>query len=135
MNIKRNVSGFLEIIFRMFLLISGFTVLDMFYHLMYEKNFGLYQVHVSYYINKILWGVILAILAYYIINYMLKWTKYSYKKNFIFSLIIVVPLQINYYLKGHFNPVQNIVIIFAHYFMIQTLLYLYYQVYDMDYIG
>lgn len=135
MTFKRKVNGFLEVVFRMFLLISAFTSLDIIYHYLYENNFNLYVVPISYYLNKILIGVILGVFAYYIINYMLKWTKYSYKKLSLFSLFIVVILQIRYFTTGHFTMFQNIVMATAHYFMLIGLMSLYYKIYDMDYLG
>ena len=135
MTFKRNVNGFVEIIFRIFLLISTFISVDMVYHYLYETNYNLYAVSTDYYLNKLWIGVFLGIIAYYIINYWLKWTKYSYKKLSLFSMIIVVPLQIRYFMTGHFTLFQNIVIGFAHYFILISIMTLYYKVYDMDYLG
>lgn len=135
MTFKRNVNGFLEVIFRMFLLISAFTSIDIIYHTLYEKNFNLYVVPLSYYLNKIIVGFFLGVLAYYIINYWLKWTKYSYKKISAFSLFIVVILQLRYITTGHFTLFQNFVVGFAHYIILMGILSVYYKVYGMDYLG
>lgn len=134
MSIKKGFVGFVETAYRMFLLISGFLGIDLIYHYIYETNFNLYVVPVSYYLNKLFYGLPLAIIAYYVVNNLLK-LKYGYKKTSIFALIVVVPLGINYFMTGHFNPAQNIVVVIAHYFMIESLLLIYYKVYDMDYIG
>ena len=135
MTFKRKVNGFLEVLFRIFLLISAFTAIDIIYHYLYEKNFNLYAVPMSYYLNKIIIGVFLGVLAYFIINYWLKWTKYSYKKLSAFSLFIVIILQIRYIATGHFTLFQNFVVGFAHYIILISLMTLYYKVYDMDYLA
>lgn len=133
MTFKRKVNGLLEVIFRIFLLISAFTSIDIIYHYLYETNFNLYVVPMSYYLNKILIGTILGIFAYYMINFWLKW-KYSYKKMSVFSLFIVVILQIRYFTTGHFTLFQNFVVGFAHYIILMGLMTIYYKIYDMDYL-
>lgn len=125
---------FIEVVFRIFLLISGFIGVDLIYHYIYENNFALYAVPVSYFFDKLVYGVPLGIVGYYVVNNLLK-LKYSYNKTSIFSLIIVLPLGIRYFTIGHFTTAQNIVVTIAHYFMIETLLLIYYKVYNMDYIG
>lgn len=133
MTLKRKAENFMEILFRMFLLIGGFTAIDIIYHYFYEQNFNLYQVPMSYYLNKIVIGFALAVLAYYIVNYMFR--KYSYRKMSVFSLIIVGILQIRYYTTGHFTPFQNIVMFSAHYVMLIAIMTTYYKIYDMDFLG
>lgn len=135
MTFKRSINGFAETIFRIFMLISTFTAVDIIYHYLYETNYGLYAVPMSYYLNKLIVGTILGIVAYIILNNMLKWTKYSYKKISIFSLIIVIPLQIKYFMSGHFTLFQNITIVLAHYAFLLAILTIYYKIYDMDYLG
>lgn len=135
MTFKTKMDGFLEVSFRIFLLTSTFVSIDMLYHYLYEKNFNLYAVPLSYYLNKLQYGMVIGILAFYLINNSLKWTKYNYKKVSLFSLIIVIPLQIRYFITGHFTMFQNIVIATAHYFMIVALITIYYKIYHMDYIG
>ena len=135
MTFKGKVNGFLETIFRMFILISTFTAIDMIYHYLYETNYNLYAVPLTYYLNKILIGTILGIFAFYMINYLLKWRKYSYKKLSLFSAFIVIILQIRYFTTGHFTLFQNIVIGFAHYFILIGIVSLYYKIYGMDYLG
>ena len=132
---KKKVSGFLEVLFRIFILISTFVSIDIIYHYLYENNFKLYEVPTSYYLNKITYGFLLGIIAYYFINYWLKWTRYSYKKMSLFSLIIIVPLQIRYFMTGHFTMFQNIAIGIAHYVMITSIIVIYYKIYGMDYIS
>ena len=135
MTFKKKIEGFLEVIFRIFILISAFTAIDIIYHTLYEKNFNLYVVPLSYYLNKILYGFILGVLAYYIINYWLKWTKYSYKKLSAFSLFIVIILQLRYITTGHFTLFQNISVGIAHYIILMGIMSIYYKVYGMDYLG
>lgn len=135
MTFKKRVDEFFETIFRIFILVSAFTSIDMLYHAFYEKNFNLYQVPVAYYFNKLMLGFILGVVGYYITNVLLKWTKYNIKKNTLFSIIIVVPLQIMYFTKGHFTLVQNITVGFAHYIILMSIMGIYRKLYGMDYIG
>ena len=128
------IKSFLEVLFRMSSLVSSFLAWDIVYHWIAENNYGLYVVPMSYYLNKIGAGFVLAVIGYYVVNNFLKWSKYSLKKTAVFAAIIVVPLQIMYITKGHFTGAQNLMVIFIHFAIIFSMIWGYFKLYKQDYL-
>ncbi len=87
-----NYGKILIVFFILLLTIFIFTAIDYYFHTLSEE----YAVPGYYFTNKIIFGTIIAFIAYYFVRKMAFW-----KKSLIISAVTSVLLQARYYLEGY----------------------------------
>lgn len=93
---------------KILLVILLFTAIDYFFHLIPYLSVN----QPEYSLNKALYGSILAVVGYLIVKYIKRLG--SYAKASIFTLIVIIPLQVRY-LYYHNGLIWNLVVLALHY--------------------
>lgn len=108
----RKVFSYIYWAIRLIVLILIFTAVDYFFHSLSDK----WAVPEYYFKNKVVFGFFWSIPAVFVA---LKLSK-IWQRSLLFSLIVSIVLQINYYLKGY--PVDFVLIFLIIHFCILYVL-------------
>ena len=104
---KLKIKKIIIILVSVLFIILVFALIDYFFHLLSEE----YSVPSYYFTNKIIYGTLWGLGAYYFIR------KLSpIKKSVIFSLIVSVFLQVKYFLEGY--PLDFVILFLGIHFVI-----------------
>lgn len=112
----------LKIIRNIFMIILLFTLIDVLSHKYLEANYSLYEVPQDYYLNKVLYGVPLLLLAFFIYeNFLEKLFNGEYTRTFILTSITVLGLQYRYYYT--YSSKFNVTVLILHYIILAAIIY------------
>jgi len=104
---KLKIKKIIIILVSVLFIILVFALIDYFFHLLSEE----YSVPSYYFTNKIIYGTLWGLAVYYFIR------KLSpMKKSIIFSLIVSIFLQVNYFLEGY--PLDFVLLFLGIHFII-----------------
>src|SRR3990167_2019808 len=112
----------MKIIRNIFVIILLFTFADALGHKYLEVNYNMYEVPQDYYLNKVLYGVPLLLLAFFIYeNFLEKSFKGEYTRTFILTSITVLGLQYRYYYT--YSSRFNVTVLILHYVILAAIIY------------
>jgi hypothetical protein len=85
------------IITLIFFIVIPFTIIDAIVH-----GFIIYAVPFNYFLYEVLFGILYGVIIYLL----LQKVKNIYLKSFLFSIILSMALQVNYYILGYSKFVE-----------------------------
>jgi len=101
-----------------------FTGLDYLGHKFLETNVHLDIVNQQYYINKILFGIPILLVAFYLYDKLgFNWTKIQ--RTFLYTAILVFALQTRY--SYTYSLTSNYYILTLHFVIVYPLIYYFYK--------
>lgn len=114
---KMNFKQFENIV----IIILIFTLLDFLGHIYLEKNYSLEKIPDNYFLNKVLYGVPILVIAVWLWGNNYIRFQGEYAKIFILTLIVVLALQFRYY--NLYSKRFNYIVLILHYLILAPILY------------